>query len=773
MARRKRKRKPYATQSRPAAVPDHGPRPDRWRPWLLAALAALVVARPLFPSESAASHGDGLLMVMLWIVLAVLWLVRMIRRRQSGIRFGWTDAAVLLLVGLHTVAALWAIRRASPRPAINMLWEWIGYGLCFLLARQLIVTRREARAVVAVMVSLAVAIAGYALYQYFYEMPNTRAAYERDEEKELRKAGIWYEPGSRERELFKMRVTESREPNATFALANSLAGYLAPWLVVTAGISVSSLAKRRIGLLRFLADCCSAVLIGGCILFALVLTKSRSGWLASLLGVLLVGAWLARLVYRKRRRRTGWQFPFVAAVSGATVVVVVAVVVVVVAAGGLDAKVFSEASKSFGYRIQYWQSTLQMIGDHPIAGCGPGNFQETYTRYALAEASEEIAEPHNFLMEVWATAGTPAMLALLGVLGCFALSLIRPPGFAPHDGSVADDQVPKGEIDGALHVLGGAAFGFLLSVPVGQISYAPPPVVGLAPGVWAPAAVLVGLPLAAATVLLLWRWISDGSLPPALLAIGAVVLLVNLLAAGAMGFPAVAGTLWLLVALGLNTVDRPGRHVASRAGVWAALAVVVVLAVACHASAYSPVLRCQTKMELARRELTKPDPTQRDPARAAEHLRAAVAADPLAADARRELGLLAFDRWFVHRTPDAFDEFETCMKTALDLAPRSAATWRMAGYRYRLAFVATGHEDTIRKAIHAYRKAVDLYPNDASTTAGLAMALRLHGEAAESARQAARALWLDQVTPHADKKLDDPVRDELRRGLPRSSRRED
>ena len=108
--------------------------------------------------------------------------------------------------------------------------------------------------------------------------------------------------------------------------------------------------------------------------------------------------------------------------------------------------------------------------------------------------------------------------------------------------------------------------------------------------------------MAAATVLLLWRWIARGLLSPALPAIGVVVLLVNLLAVGAIGFPAVACTLWLLLALGLNRADLPGRHVASRTTAWAALGVVAALAVACYASAYSPVLRCQTKVDLAQRE---------------------------------------------------------------------------------------------------------------------------------------------------------------------------
>jgi hypothetical protein len=70
-------------------------------------------------------------------------------------------------------------------------------------------------------------------------------------------------------------------------------------------------------------------------------------------------------------------------------------------------------------------SLLAMIRDYPWTGCGPGNFQGSYTRYKLPEASEVVADPHNFLMEIWATAGTPAALALLAILGCVAWQLLR------------------------------------------------------------------------------------------------------------------------------------------------------------------------------------------------------------------------------------------------------------------------------------------------------------------------------------------------------------
>ena len=40
--------------------------------------------------------------------------------------------------------------------------------------------------------------------------------------------------------------------------------------------------------------------------------------------------------------------------------------------GGLDVEVLTEAGKSLSYRFEYWQASLDLIADHPWAGCGPG-----------------------------------------------------------------------------------------------------------------------------------------------------------------------------------------------------------------------------------------------------------------------------------------------------------------------------------------------------------------------------------------------------------------
>ncbi len=730
------------------------------RHWILAAVAALWVVRPMFPSESAASLGDGLPAVMLWIVLAVLWLLGTIGQREFRVRFGWVDAAMAVLVGWHSIAAVWAASHLSARPAVNMLWEWVGLGVSLWLTRQVLVGRRETRAMAAVAVGLAVALAGYGLYQYLYELPDTRSKYHADPERYLADAGLGYAPGSPEQAMFEKRLA-SVEPLATFALTNSLAGVLAPWIVVLVGIAAVGLPRRRTPVVLLgIAGC--ALAMAACLL----LTKSRSGYLATLFGLVLVAA-----VWRRKTARLPWK-PIVAAA-----LVLGVLVAGVVAVGGLDLEVFSEASKSLGYRGQYWQATLAMIADHPLLGCGPGNFQQSYTAYKLPEASEEIADPHNFLLEIWATAGTPAMLALaalvVALLAGRGADRSRPdtsakrPNTSPKRKQASGDELsslarranvahsapdgpkplPSGHADDhPWFVYGGAAVGFLLAIPVGFLSEAPP---GL---------LLVGLtlPLAAGTAVVLSGWVRDGQLPPSLPTIGAIVLLTNLSAAGGIGFPGVSGGLWLLVALVLNGLEGDGGRPFPRAAGVALLAAFGALACACYATAYGPVLKCQRGIWLAQRHLA-----ERHPLQAEKCLLEAAEADWLAADPWNRLASLALARWNIHPSEETLREIEHYSEKTLAKAPNSASLWQAAGERYDQAFAKTRDPRLAAAAVDAYRRAVQLYPNSAVLRAKLAIALRAVGDKAGYQEQRDQALRLDRVTPHLDKKLPPELRNSL------------
>ena len=699
-------------------------------------MTALFVARPLFPSESAANYGDGLPIVMLWIALAAVWLLGAIGRPTFQVRFGWTDAAVLLLLGWYAVSSLWAIQHGTARPAINMLWEWFGLGLCFFMARQLVLTSQESRAVAGMMIAVAVALSTYGLYQRLYELPSTHAEYLANPDKAMRDAGLWFPSDSPERALFEARL-ENREPLATFALTNSLAAFLAPWLVLLAAAAIASrTATRRVW---------PFVACGLPIALCLAFTKSRSGYIAAVVGLLLTWAFCGR-----RRLRIGWKT--VSAMSTALLFIILLCV------AGLDHGLLQKAVKSFGYRVQYWQSSLQLIAEHPIVGCGPGNFQNAYPHYKLPEASEEIADPHNFLLDIWANAGTPAMVAFLAALGCFGWTTVRGRRDVVSDQSSVDSKSEiinhpsENPVRNLSPIFFGGAIGFFLSIPIGLLSAAPPGI----------AVVLLGGPLAVVAIWLLRGWIRNGRLPASAPAIGVVVLLIDLLAAGGIGLPSVAGTLWLLLALGLQ--GDPAKVLRPFAA-WVLLGVVIFLAIACYQTAYNPVLTCQGHMRLAQRQATQ----------AVQQLEAAAAADPLAVEPWRQLASIAFDQWQQHPEAEVFKQFERANAKVLELSPNAAPNWLNSGEWYFRAFSQTDRNGrsimprAIHDALSAYQKAVELYPNSASYRAKLAEAYGASGDEPQFRQEAEAALRLDKATPHSDKKLPPEVRKRLRQRLGENS----
>jgi hypothetical protein len=392
-----------------------------------------------------------------------------------------------------------------------------------------------------------------------------------------------------------------------------------------------------------------------------------------------------------------------------------------------------------------------MIADHPIVGCGPGNFQNAYTQYKLPEATEEVADPHNFLLEIWATAGTPAAVAFLAILACFGWEVRSRQSQPPFTPVLSGRQPKLGWESGPVWILIGGLCGFLLAVPVGILSAAPP---GLA-------SLFLGFPLAVGAMVLMWGWTQNGRLPRWLAVVGAMALLVDLLAAGGIGYPSVASTFWLLAALGLQG-DRPREHRPVVA--WAVLAVSIALAVVCYRSAYNPVLGCQAQLRSAERE----------PAGAIERLQAAAAADPWASEPWRQLAAIEFQRWWQEPTREDFKRFTRAQDNALELAPNSAAAWLAMGDWTFRAFSKTGPDgkrflpDAIESAMNLYRRAVQLYPNSALYRVKLAEAYRTAGDQPDFRREAEAALRLDDLTPQSEKKLPGDLRNHLATELEKS-----
>jgi len=751
MSKRRHERKQHAGGS--SSLPGLA---ERLHPLLLPASIALLIATHLIPSEAVARDGTHAVLCMAWCALLLAWGTVTAFLPDPRVRFSWADAALLVLIGLHTLSGFLPREGAVTRNALNVAWLWISYGIAAFLLRQLLTSAVHVRALLAVMIGLAICLSAHAYYQYFVGMPLVRAEFQANPQKVLEEGNIPLDPDSPVRQHFIDRL-QAREPLATFALTNSLAGFLAPWIVLTAGLAV---IVWRTGQFKWqsLVLLTIALLLFGCLL----LTKSRTALLA-----VICGGVCAALASRTLAWGIDWRVP--PAIAGVLLVMGLAAVAV----GGLDVQVLSEAPKSVLYRLEYWRSTAAMIGDFPLWGCGPGNFQDYYTRYKLPQASEIIADPHNVFLEVWATAGTGAVVALLAWMAALTAALGRAPAGIPTQQTPFKPEKLAGGSE-IRRVYVGALAGIALGFGMAFLTVYPlwTTVNGGHIGI-----LLVGLPLAGVILWHIQPWILSGPLSPSLPAIGLVTLLVNLLAAGAASFPGVVSSAWILYACALSAAE--GGEIGwplSRTYLPALIVAPLAIGIACFWTEYSPVLHHQAQMHEAELLL---EPQRLRPvlvAKAIERLEAAAQADPASSDPWEELAKLHLQQWLAGNR-EAWQEFVEAADAWRRHRPASHRQYAQRGAWYLQAFRHAGRQDDLQSAQKAYQEAVDRYPASALGHAQLAWVHHLAGNAEQAQSQAAVAIDLDARNPHAEFKLRrsrlvDPVLEGDPPGIWRLERRE-
>jgi len=705
--------------------------PDVLRAIVLGGGVALLVIGAMLPSESAISEGTYAPLAAGWCLLLVVWAAAMWLDDEPVVFIGWTEAAGAALIGWHSLAALLSLGHTNGRHALNAHWLIVGYGLTAFLFRQTVRTAEQARSLVAAMLWLATLLASLGLYQYFYAMPRLRHDFDRDPIKYLEDNGIPTAEDSSQRKHFEDRV-RSKEPLATFALTNSLAGLLAPWLVGALGIALANwrIGQQRRSLAALLA---AAALMATC----LVLTKSRTAYLAVAAGLVLVGLY-------GRRAGSGWRLDWRIPTGVAVAAIVIGLIAVYF--GGLDAKVLSEAPKSVLYRLEYWQATARIIAKYPIFGSGPGNFQEVYASFQLPQSSETVTDPHNFLLEMWATTGTPAVVLLVLLLIALAvdLSAAAQSGNGPLELENESAVAPAKWI-----VLTGALIGLVLgpwvSTALGAFDERMTPLIVV---------LLLGILNLLAGWWLLENWIARGELPLAAVIISQVVLLINLLAAGSIVFPTVIATALVLMPVAQQVAGQraavfsSGPLPLSRRAV-AVLGVAALGAVlACLYTEYYPVLSARTLLQDARYRLAQGERIDPIP-----KILAAAKADGSWPQPWEMLAEIQFNRWLVTSDAKDWEKFVEAADNYCNLDPRHHLAWFTRGTWFLTAWKKAARKADLDEALAAYRTAAQRYPNRALYHAQLAWTLHLAGEKQAARDEAQRAYDLDQKMPHREQKL--------------------
>jgi O-antigen ligase len=560
MARRKEKERFNPKPDQPVE-PSLTPGQELFRRVLLGLVTALIVARPLVPTEdpglsAAMPDPSGPALTWLWLVAFLGWALWQFWVKPAGVRFDLLEAALLALLALN----LLGVRTARYRYVAWLgAWEWLTFFIAFFVVRRLAAWKGTSDGLLAALLASAVMLSGYAAYQRFVEYPQRAEKTLPELQAEMPAEGFAHSADDQYWEGIKQRA---RSPSvfATFAHPNSFAGFLG--LLLPAALAYV-FAMRRSG--GWDALTILAIISAALIAAAFWWTDSRGALMAALIvTVAIIVLAIRRLLSRGNLR----------SIAGCLVLVLALAVLGYV---GLQKKTVGQDPPRVAASLQkgYWAATWKMIKYQGWLGVGPGNFGRHYPAYMAPTDRDDIQNPHNFLLEMWATCGFFAAAMLVFVLGLCArrawVYLRSSPVSVP--GLVAGQGQGHGKPAGTpwelyLGGMAGLVLGFLLTFSADDLVF---PADSSATDrffifiykyhaalvrsiIWFPA---LGLFLSVR--------FSDSARTKALLA-GLAVLLLNLCVSDGITLPAVALPFWISLALVIAACDAGNARAGRRPG---------------------------------------------------------------------------------------------------------------------------------------------------------------------------------------------------------------
>jgi len=687
--------------------------------------------------------------------------------------------------GIWVCVCTWMVpSRGNARFAFNGCWQWVGEISLLLSIARLSMRGHLAGTIVSLMIACAAGTVGHAMFQFWVTAPALRARFVVERSAILSEMGVV--DGTAQAMQFASRL-QSTEPTGPFALTNSLAGFMAAWSVFLLVMLCSHFARpsrsQQQGRLSRLTPAKNGPWIGLAMIatgmfVVLLLTKSRSAWLATAIG--LVAATLLHPALRHRGstllRRYG------VTIGTAAVIVSITFGVVIVR----DPTIVSEAGKSLSYRLDYWQGAIALIRSHPWTGVGVCNFQQNYNQVKSMAASESPADPHNFLMETATAGGLPLLFLLLGAITLFCRvaleSVQRYPKKIPENGldqgSNPLDVEPANRygllVGGAIACLASLCFHAFFRDDLGGL---------------ASTAIFVLLGVVSYAIVELCRRMLAVEDTAILCVIAASITLLHLLASGGWMQPGVMNTLCVASGILLGTVPKNGSHtglghrdfapVMSAIARFAPILLIGMASIGFLQTSLNPVVRSATITGLMTPAWMR--------SMSVEEWSRVVESDPydpelprLAANAcvemlvRNELSTEARKRWLA--SFDGFAEEFVRRDPVQWAAPFECGQWntKIAASAPNASGMVSP-TDRKEQAFRDFERSATLFPNSVQTQLQAAVGAAAIGRWLEMGRYLEMAEAIDRVTPHLDRKINAtvvylPIRLETEQPLDRSAR---
>ncbi len=718
---------------------------------IAAAFGAMLVVSFLAPVDSVSVFvGTALPQNLGWLMLAALTAFAS-RNSYAQIRVSRTELVIVGCGLCWLIVVTWlASGHGNGRSVWNGFWQVLSLAICFYIGRALLQFKQVRATVVLLLLIGCTAMSFVGLEQVLISLPASRANYAENPDRVLAEFGLDAPVGSPRRAQFEDRLN-SPEPFANFALANSLATLLCVGVLLTSGLLANlvlrdaAIQKDKVLRWASLAGLSLALLTQ---LICLLLTRSRTAYLSILLAL---GSWLildwmcGKVRLTGKSRLTGRALRLVGVAVGVFALVGFGWLLTV------DSLVWSEAPMSIRFRLEYWQATLGMIRDHAWTGVGLGNFQAYYPQYKLEQASEIIADPHNWILDVAVTLSVPIAALLVGWVG---VAVAKGMGACLVDPARAQEsetesqrgrQLARGLILGAL--LGGGLSAAMLA---------------LAGNLDLPTNLIAG-GLSAGLGWLAWRdraWrdrACETSTPNLVAAVVAVLLC--LLSSGSWQASGIAVPLLVLLAIQWQSASLKSNERLETAGQlgafkWSPALIAISALIVFFLQSWQPVMQSWLLAEQAA--------TARSTAERIRLLELAVAADSLDVDRKiQRLQLLAarasetsYSADFIVEAARVSEELNRISPPDVVgfLTPKLAGeiSSQMAADAFRRGLP---NDPYLAAAGGFYSLAVQRYPSSVELLVQHAAAAAIAGDWRAAEKSLDKAMQISDRTPHLDKKL--------------------